>query len=298
MLRLLKISFQRDPVKTAIFLSIGLTHLIFAIWIMTSHAIITPKRTHKSIIVKTIVPKSAGKTAISDKPRALAAAPRPAAQPQPKPAMPTPVKTAPPVEKALTVKPAPQEKKNPPPVEKVQTVKKEAAPKKDPAIQDKVVSKVKPPTPKKNTPTPSRAKISENLFQELEESIAKIDAKRDKLYPKKLHAAQKPIIAPLQIDAFAVGEDAASSGGAATYAESLVHYLQQSLNLPEYGEVKVQLTLRQDGIVIKIVVLKSESNNNRKHLETNLPKLKFPRFEGELAKNREQTFTLTFCNEV
>ena len=285
MLGLLKISFQRDPVKTFIFLSAGLAHLFFAIWIMTSHAIIKTTRTHKSIIVKTIVPKSAGRTAVSDRPRTAAA--RPAAPPQIKAATPAPAKTA------------PQPKKIPPPAKKEQTVKKEAAaPKKDPAIQDKAPGKGKTPPPKKNATPPSRAKISEDLYQELEESIAKIDAKRDKLYSKKLKADQKPVIAPLQIDAFAVGGDIAGPGGAATYSESLVQYLQQSLNLPEYGEVKVQLTLRQDGTVVKIAVLKSESNNNRKHLEANLPKLKFPRFEGELAKNKEQTFTLTFCNEI
>src|SRR3990172_4120383 len=116
MLGLLKISFQRDPVKTSIFLSAGLAHLFFAIWIMTSHAIIKTTRTHKSIIVKTIVPQAAGRTAVSDKPR-TAAATRPAAPPQLKATTSAPAK------------PAPQPQKNLPPAKK-----EAAAPKKDPAI--------------------------------------------------------------------------------------------------------------------------------------------------------------------
>jgi hypothetical protein len=82
------------------------------------------------------------------------------------------------------------------------------------------------------------------------------------------------------------------------YQESLIHYLQETLNLPEYGEVKIEVTLRQDGSVAHMVVVKAESEKNRKYLEAHLPKLKFPRLDEPFSSKKQHTFVLTFCNEV
>jgi hypothetical protein len=158
------------------------------------------------------------------------------------------------------------------------------------------VSKSKP-TPAKKTPPPqNRAKISDSLLQELEESIAKIESKSDKGAAAKRAPDKSKTFAPilLQIDS-PLGNDA--SGEEGDYTDALVSHLHHSLSLPDYGEVKIQLSLRQDGSVAKLVVLKTQSEKNKQYLESNLPRLKFPRFDGAYANKKEYTFILTFCNE-
>lgn len=81
------------------------------------------------------------------------------------------------------------------------------------------------------------------------------------------------------------------------YTEHLMQTLHQSLTLPEFGEVKIQLTLHQDGRVAKVIVMHAESRKNREYLEKNLPYLQFPSFTGDLCSKKESTFILNFCNE-
>ena len=82
-----------------------------------------------------------------------------------------------------------------------------------------------------------------------------------------------------------------------SYTDTLISHLHESLSLPDFGEVKIQLSLRQDGSVVKVIVLKARNEKNRQYLESNLPHLKFPRFDGAWANKKEYTFVLTFCNE-
>ena len=137
-----------------------------------------------------------------------------------------------------------------------------------PAVQKQVVS------------TPPRApRVPKQLLQELEESIAKIDQKRDKLYTGKE--------IPQPTRALHIDETEAD------FVRMLTEHLEQSLHLPDFGEVKIALTLQENGTVIKVVVLKVESEKNRRYLEAHLPLLKFPHL-----KQKQNTFILTFCNEV
>ena len=82
-----------------------------------------------------------------------------------------------------------------------------------------------------------------------------------------------------------------------SYADALPEYLHEELRLPEYGEVKMQITLRSDGSVVRLVVLHAASAKNRGYLERCLPGLHFPPFYGALVGVKEQTFVLTFCND-
>lgn len=165
----------------------------------------------------------------------------------------------------------------------------------------------KPSQPKKSTnpakpasPTPKQTKksgvvakdpekkpkqIPKKLLEEIEEFTSQIEEKKEKVYskpqleiPQAIVSWQDPGIVFGQVD---------------SYQDTLVSYLHQSLNLPEYGEVKIALTLRDDGSVTKVVVLKAESVKNKEYLEKNLPLLKFPRPEG-----KEHVFVLTFINEI
>lgn len=155
---------------------------------------------------------------------------------------------------------------------------------KTPPIADKTVVK------KKNVPQKpvedSREKMSQKLLRDLEESLSKLEEKPQKKGSAKAGAKSAPAPLALQLD----GEETDGE-----YDDSLIGYLKQTLNLPEYGEVKIQLTLKQDGTFVNLVVIKAESEKNRKYLEASLPHLRFPHLVG---KKKQETFIVTFCNEI
>jgi hypothetical protein len=184
----------------------------------------------------------------------------------------------------------PVKKEAPKPPLAPEPVKKTAPP-----IADKKVSKAPPQKKKEIAPRP---KISPDLLRDLEESIAKIDEKRDKLHAKKRELSknkQSDEIKAVQPTDYAA---LAESANVDDYQSLLVSYLRGELQLPEFGEVKIELTLHSNGSVAKWVVVKSESEKNRKHLESKLPHMKFPP-PGKLLFGKEQhQFVLTFCNEI
>ena len=148
-------------------------------------------------------------------------------------------------------------------------------------VQEKSKKSIAKEPPKKKKVEKKAPEIPQNLLEELEEIVTKIESKKEKGYsPPQLEVPS------------AVGDFALKSDG---YEESLVSYLHQALHLPEYGDVKIQLTVREDGTVVKMTVLKAESKKNREYLEQNLSVLHLPPW---FSKKKEETFVLTFCNEL
>ncbi|MBI2812372.1 MAG: hypothetical protein HYX67_16325 [Candidatus Melainabacteria bacterium] len=288
---------RRNPVQGTLLLSICAVHIVFLLIILIHPAFAMRKKEHKPLIVKTVARQSAPKVAAQEKkssPPALKQAPIPVAAPAPKIQTPTPTPVPAPAPKVQTPTPV-QPKAQAPAAKKV--VPKTDPVKKEAAIADKRIAKTAPP-PTKKAPLP-RAKISDSLLKELEESIAKIEKSSDKGVASKRTPTIAKAAAPitLQIDIpFEKGSNAEE--GEEDYTDTLIRHLHQSLSLPDYGEVKIQLSLRQDGSVAKIVVLTTQSEKNKRYLESILPSLRFPRFDGVFASKKEHTFTLTFCNEL
>ncbi len=81
------------------------------------------------------------------------------------------------------------------------------------------------------------------------------------------------------------------------YFVLLAQTLKVELELPEYGDVKLELTVLHTGRVLKLRVLAAASEKNQRYLELNIPKLSLPQFNEDLKNENEHTFTLTFCNE-
>ncbi len=258
--------FQKNPLQSFILSLIIFIHIVFLLILIISPSFAFRKKEQKPLIVKTIIPKPPSRTIPLEK-KAPVTAPKAITTPPTK--QQTPKKEAP-ASKTMAPKPAP-------------------IPKKEAAVVEKRLSKSKqnPPAAKKSPP--ERAKISDSLLKELEESIATIDKKS----VSKMTSPSKAIAPiPLQIDLHSSDSEAD-----ADYTDLLVSKLHESLRLPDFGEVKIQLSLRQDGSVVKVVVLKAQSEKNKQYLESNLTRLKFPRFEGTYSNKKEYTFILRFCNE-
>ena len=109
-------------------------------------------------------------------------------------------------------------------------------------------------------------------------------------------AASTPVkaLAPIQlrIDQAA---DAPAASAIASYEELLAGFLHASLRLPEWGEVKVEVTLDRRGGVQTLRVLSAQSSKNRAYVEKNLPSLQFPPLE-RYSSSELHTLILTLVN--
>lgn len=71
----------------------------------------------------------------------------------------------------------------------------------------------------------------------------------------------------------------------------LASFLQEQLQLPEFGEVKVELSIHANGIVASIEILESKSRKNEEFLKNRLAEMSFPWLNGETK------LTLVFRND-
>ncbi len=212
--------------------------------------------------------------------------------PPPLPTKPTPVKTPP--HKPLP-KPAPLKKpaKLPPP---------KKLPK--PASLKPTKTPVKKPAAPKTHPVDKAAVEQQQkhqaLLAEAQERIAKIGKNRDKgaaqgTATTAIAAAPKSI-ASLEIDGLATSDGPQLSDKEMSYRDEVAGRLKLMLRLPQFGEVKVKLTLNRLGKVVKVVVVNAESSENKKHIEKMLPTLTFPPYGSQFA-DEEHTLTITLRNE-
>ena len=81
-----------------------------------------------------------------------------------------------------------------------------------------------------------------------------------------------------------------------SYGEFLVGYLESTLDLPEFGQVKIQLVVDREGHVISSEILSSENLKNSEFLKNRLPQLTFPCFNDFGITEKCLTFTVSFQN--
>lgn len=176
------------------------------------------------------------------------------------------------------------------PLAQPQPIKK-APPKK--TVPAKAVKKpaAKPVEKKKaNAPAPK----VQSLLQSIEESLDKID--QPKVRKKTAQTANLPDKKKrLKIDDL---DSSSAIGYSDNYQDQLIDLLQSGLDLPDYGDVKLKLTLKKDGTIMELTIIEAQSQKNRSYLEKNLKTVHFPVFSGGLAKENTHTFTLTFCNQL
>ncbi len=80
------------------------------------------------------------------------------------------------------------------------------------------------------------------------------------------------------------------------YGQILIAYLQESLDLPEFGEVKVDLEIDRNGHLVHFEILEEKSKKNGEFLKKRLPELVLPCFNGSM--NETVVFTITFKNST
>lgn len=80
------------------------------------------------------------------------------------------------------------------------------------------------------------------------------------------------------------------------YGEVLVSFLQNALELPEFGEVVVDLDVDPAGRLIRFDIVEAKSKKNGDFLKKRLPELVLPCFNGPEKSYAVRNFTITFKN--
>lgn len=215
-------------------------------------------------------------------------------------------------EVAEAKKEAPQPKK----VEIKEEVKSKAAPvikaepkpiPAKPNIEKKPVKATpKPVEPKKvadakKIPAPVPKVDNKEWIAAAKEKISKIALSSDSI-PKNSSQNLKEIATPSLIENFTTDLAFIDSGNTlgvkeSAYRDELAKRLRLYLKLPEYGEVKIKLTVDRLGAVIFVKVLSFQSAKNASFIEQNLPKLKMPSFGDNFKGSSNHDFTIVLSNE-
>jgi colicin import membrane protein len=202
-------------------------------------------------------------------------------------APPPPTKTTAKPKVAVPTKPSPITKPSP----KAKPAAKMAPPSKAPAT---------PPTATKQTTITSNA-AKQKLLEKARESLAKVQSNRVSSATKSntaIAAADSPkALGNLQSDTFAIDGRSFNGSREANYHDALLNRLKSRLQLAEYGDVDIELTLGRSGNVIRVKILRDENKKNRQYIEKNLPTLHFAGFGASFPGETEHTFVIRLSNE-
>ena len=237
-------------------------------------------------------------------------------KPQPKPPAPVPAP------KKTVQKKAPPKKAEIKPKAKETPKKETSKPKPAAKPAPKKAPEVKPKTPPKQSaktdPQAEAAKAKQAAEAKAKAESARIKAEADKSKRLDLIASAQKSIAkmerssgtltssstssaavPGKIESLAVEtfpEGSSLSEREITYYDELASRLKVLLRLPEYGEVRIKLTLDRSGKFVKVAIVSAESSANKKYIEKTLPTLKYPSFGNNFTGMLEYTFVISLSN--
>ncbi len=140
-----------------------------------------------------------------------------------------------------------------------------------------------PPAPKKKE-APSKPKPP----QKVQPALPKMDQAAP---PSK--TSSQPLSVPAPVTLSSGMEKESPVLERLSYSDLLVLYLEDTLELPEKGEVKIRLLLHEEGRLLSLEILQAESGKNLDYLKNTLPALSFPCFNGQYPE-KERSFTVRF----
>ncbi len=82
----------------------------------------------------------------------------------------------------------------------------------------------------------------------------------------------------------------------ASFGQSLATLLQETLQLPEIGEVEARIVLIHPGKIEEVEILHAKSAKNAEWLKNQLPRLELPCFNDFSISDAKLEFTITFRN--
>lgn len=161
-------------------------------------------------------------------------------------------------------------------------------PKPKPTPAKKSVVKKKPLAAKQPSSQSARAPIQKSELNKLVESFDALSTENRKTDRPSLNIPSK--VVPKN---FAKEENSRSED--TNYSEYLIAFLQNVLDLPEYGEVKIEIEIDSFGKPVNCRILESKSVKNANFLQEELSLLTFPIPHLDPFENTK-TFSVTFKN--
>ena len=192
--------------------------------------------------------------------------------------------------RTITEKPPPA-----PPQKKIQTAKPKpasaAAPK--PAVQKQIAAKIESNKPKTAQPPKPVSKTKNSSPPPQAGSLKELTAALDALESLQTPASSVSFDIPV-----AIAKETNKKTGSfqENYNAYLISYLQEYLDLPEYGAVKMELLIDAEGKLLDMSVISSENAKNSEFLKNRLPQLAFPCFNDFDIHEKTLTFTISFRN--
>lgn len=196
--------------------------------------------------------------------------------------------------------------KNPKPIlVKTVTLKAPSLKSQTASIKKKAPPALKAPTPKALSQKAGKKKAAkpaigektplkkEKALVDLEKALKSFEAlsKEEKKAPPK-EELQLPSFVELKPEILLSPEER----GDKSYENALVYYLQNSLELPEIGDVKAHLEIHSSGKLLSFEILESQSKKNEEFLKKRLPELSFPCLNSLSNQKTSQNFTIVFKN--
>lgn len=129
---------------------------------------------------------------------------------------------------------------------------------------------------------PAQKTVEKSVLKEIAESIDAISSEPKKSFRSPLNV---PVKAAPKLQETPVEEDDA------TYEEYLIAFLQTALDLPEFGEVKMEIEIDSYGKLVDCKILDSKSRKNAEFLRKEIVALNFPVPLGS------HKFTIVFRNQ-
>lgn len=154
-------------------------------------------------------------------------------------------------------------------------------------LPKKTIAAPKPsekPAPKIALPKPT--KKVENPLSEIAKSLESFGSDTKKKTPIPLAVPKKVAPPPKEEE---VVDDV-------RYEELLIAFLQESLDLPEFGHVRLKLEIDHFGRLIDCQIVEAKSAKNAEFLKNRLPELAFPCLNDFGKISSTQTFNITFRN--
>lgn len=273
------------------------------------------KQIPEPIVELSLPPEKEEPIAYSYTPDSSPSTPSPSPKQQPLKEKPLPEKQAP--------KPKPLPKKDPPkktppktlekktpPVKKVEPKKvipeKKAPPKENKKNENKPSSQVTQKETPKQTLSPDPKEVAlkakkNELLLSAKEKISKINLSSDTMVGKskqlELTTATPSRIESLTSDTLSIDTDATLSVKESAYKDELRSRLKLMLKLPQYGDVKIKLTINRQGKVSDLKVISAANQMNKEYIEKNLKKMNLPPFGSNFPGEESYTFTITISNE-
>ncbi len=210
-----------------------------------------------------------------------------------------------------TKAPAPLKKQKTPPKKLNTAQKQKKITPKDTPHPKKISQPEKTPIRKSQTPIRSKKEVQEEernraLIADALSSLEKIDSLSSQKKSIQTSNNQTLTKAPKRIGklssesliAFKDETSALYSTQEKSYVDELVYRLKRTLTLPEYGDVKIKITVSSQGKVVKVEIISTKSKKNREYLEKMLSSLTLPPFGGNFLGEKEHIFLFNLSNDL